>query len=191
MTDFETHWAMEHPEKTRALNEAKERARYEFQVTYFTTNSTTREVRAVTRLDTWQMFRYKHPLIAHSMQYEAMKTSAGELLVTDGVSIWRNAADTISNVLATCYAGRHNLTRAERYAMRINDFLPNPVDVIKMGFGDIFIMEFTDKSGYYLEADVSRENYDNWTSSTIWTTQPTRAQAIRALLSEGGTDVEF
>lgn len=184
-------WTFTEPEAARKLRESKERARYEFTVTYFTTNSTTKEVRAVTKLDTWQMFRYKHPLIAHSMQYEAMKTSAGELLVTDGVSIWRNAADTISNVLATCYAGRHNLTRAERYAMRIADFLPNPVDVIKMGFGEIWIMEFTDKSGYYLEADVSSEDYDNWTSSTVWTTQPTRAEAIKALLKEGGTDVEF
>ena len=184
-------WTFTEPEAARKLRESKERARYEFQVRYLTQASATNEVRAVTRLDTWQIFRYKHPLIAHSMQYEAMKTSAGELLVTDGVSIWRNAADTISNVLATCYAGRHNLTRAERYAMRIDDAQATDVDVIDMGFGEILIMQFSDKSGYYLEADVSREDYDNWTSSTVWTIQPTRAQAIRALLKEGGTDVEF
>ena len=179
-------------EAARTLRQSKERARNEFTVTYFTTNSTTKEVRAVTRLDTWQIFRYKHPLIAHSMQYEAMKTSAGELLVTDGVSIWSNAADTISNVLATCYAGRHNLTRAERYAMRIADYQANNVDMIDLACFEIWIMQFSDKSGYYLEADSGiRSDCDNWTSSTVFTTQPTRAQAIRALLSEGGTDVEF
>lgn len=185
------NWTFTEPEAARKLRESKERERYEFTLTYFTTNSATKEVRAVTKLDTWQMFRYKHPLIAHSMQYEAMKTSAGELLVTDGVSIWRNAADTISNVLATCYAGRHNLTRAERYAMRIADFLPDPVDFIKMGFADLWIMQFSDKSGYYLEVEIFGDDDDGWTSSTVWTTQPTRAQAIRALLKEGGTDVEF
>jgi len=179
-------------EAARKLRLSKECGRYDFTVTYFTTNSTTREVRAVTKLDTWQMFRYKHPLIAHSMQYEAMKTSAGELLVTDGVSIWRDAADTISNVLATCYAARHNLTQAERYAMRIDDYQANNVDMIDLACFEIWIMQFSDKSGYYLEADSGmRSDYDNWTSSTVWTTQPTRAQAIRALLSEGGTDVEF
>ena len=184
-------WTFTEPEAARKLRESKERARYEFTLTYFTTNSTTKEVRAVTKLDTWQMFRYKHPLIAHSMQYEAMKTSAGELLVTDGVSIWRDATDTISNVLATCYAGRHNLTQAERYAMRIDDYQSDTVVVIEMGFAAILIMQFSDKSGYYLEADTGKTYYDNWTSSTVWTTQPTRAQAIRACLSEGGTDVEF
>lgn len=185
-------WTFTEPEAARKLRESKERARYEFTLTYFTTNSTTKEVRAVTKLDTWQMFRYKHPLIAHSMQYEAMKTSAGELIVTDGVSIWRNAADTISNVLATCYAGRHNLTRAERYAMRIDDVNATNIDMIDFACIDIYIMQFSDKSGYYLEADTGmRSDYDNWTSSTVWTTQPTRAEAIRALLKEGGSDVEF
>ena len=185
-------WTFTEPEAARKLRESKERARYEFTVRYLTQASATNEVRAVTRLDTWQMFRYKHPLIAHSMQYEAMKTSAGELLVTDGVSIWRNAADTISNVLATCYAGRHDLTQAERYAMRIDDYQANNVDMIDLACFEIWIMQFSDKSGYYLEADSGiRSDYDNWTSSTVFTTQPTRAQAIRALLSEGGTDVEF
>ena len=164
---------------------------YEFTVMYFTTNSAVKEMHTVTALDTWQMFRYKHPLFTQSMQYEAMITFAGVLNITDGVSLERNVRHRISTVLNNWYAARHNFTQAERYSMRIDDDQAEDVDVIDLAFGEIVVKQFSDKSGYYLEADVGSDG-DNWTSTTIFKMQPTRAQVFSALLTEGsGTDVEF
>ena len=184
-------WTFTEPEAARNLRESKERARYEFTVTYFTTNSTTKEVRAVTKLDTWQIFRYKHPLFSHSMQYEAMITAAGDLKVTTGTNIFNFAKNTITNVLANEYAALHKFTKADRYKMAMEDMFAEGIEVIKLGFADVWIMQFSDKSGYYLEVEIFAEDDGVWTSSTVWATQPTKAEAIRALLSEGGNDVEF
>jgi hypothetical protein len=184
-------WTFTEPEVAKRFRQEKERARYEFTVMYFTTNSAMKKYNIVTALDTWQMFRYKHPLFTQSMQYEAMITSAGYLHITDGVSLERNVRHRISTVLGDWYAARHNFTQSERYSMRIDDDQAEDVDVIDLAFGEILIKQFSDKSGYYLEANVGSDG-NNWTSTTIFTTQPTRAQVFSALLTEGsGTDVDI
>ena len=177
-------WTFTEPQISIDLRKAKERARYHFTLTYFTTNNANIIDLQVTQLDTWEMFVYKHPLCTQTMAYEVMITSAGEFKYTATRGKIYYSQQQIRLELAREYAQLHNFSKAERYRIGLADFLPEYIDVIKIAVADIWIMQFSDNSGYYLEAEIFGTD-ESWTSKTIFTSQPTQAQVLQALLNEG------
>lgn len=182
----EEQWTFTEPEVAKIRREAQERAKYEFTVWYFYRYKTETTTMAVTQLDTWQMLRYQHPLYDYSMQFEAMKTNTGLLQITNGMQIVKDTQHIYaSRHLAMWFADLHRLTGAERYAMDIEDTKAIPVKRIELVFGDLAVMQFSDKSGYYFEVNTG-DDRGNWQSAYVLESVPDNNEIWQLLQDEAG-----
>jgi hypothetical protein len=141
----------------------------------------------VLRFHGWREFTYAHPVIGVELKYHAMKPDENNFCIryAKGLIINYKIWDQylFSRHIANDYADSLQLTKAQQKRMDISDNKSKVINTIDLPFGLLYVLQFSDESGYYLALDGS--NNHSWISQSVFDTEPNIQTIWYTLQTEG------